>query len=100
MDVKITNDPVTQRFEAKVSGHSAHLDYVLGSGILRLVHTKVPEELAGQGVGSKIVQFALDFAKDEGLKVIPQCPFVSSYIERHSQFKELLQDKEAISKSA
>lgn len=100
MDVKITNDPVTQRFEAKVSGCSAHLDYVLGSGILRLVHTKVPEELGGQGIGSKIVQFALEFAKNEGLEVIPQCPFVKSYIERHPRFKDLLLDNEALAKSS
>ena len=90
MDVQIINNHDRQRFEAKVSGSLVHLDYVLGDGALRLVHTEVPAALEGRGLGSKIVRFALDFAKVQGLQVIPQCPFVKSFIDRHPDYEDLL----------
>ena len=37
-----------------------------------------------------MVKAALEYAKEEGLKVVPQCPFVRSYIERHKEYESLL----------
>ena len=50
----------------------------------------VPKKLEGHGVGSKLIRGALDAARDRGLKVVPQCPFVKAYIDRHAEYRDLL----------
>ncbi len=90
MDIKVTNNTSAKRFETTVGGATAVLDYELKDGTLTLVHTGVPSSLEGQGIGGKVVKAALEYAKEEGLKVIPQCPFVRSYIERHKEYESLL----------
>ncbi len=85
MDSTVRNNPSGKRFEVEVDGHLAILEYDLDKGSIALVHTEVPSELEGRGLGSKLVKAALDYANSQGLKVIPQCPFVASYIERHKE---------------
>jgi predicted GNAT family acetyltransferase len=50
----------------------------------------VPPELGGKGIGSKLIRGALDQVRDDGLKVIPQCPFVKAFIEKHPDYQDLL----------
>ena len=64
--------------------------YKLADGVITFVHTEVPPELGGRGVGSTLVQGALDQVRAEGLKVIPQCPFVKAWIGKHPEYKDLL----------
>lgn len=59
------------------------LDYRRGRSTIALVHTEVPEELQGQGIGSSLIKGALTYARKEGLKVLPRCPFTAAYISRH-----------------
>ena len=49
-----------------------------------------PPAIEGHGVGSKLVRGALDAARDQGLRVVPQCPFVAAYIKRHPEYEDLL----------
>ena len=53
-------------------------------------HTLVPPEIEGRGVGSKLIRGALDSARDQGLRVVPQCPFVKAFIDRHPGYRDLL----------
>ena len=55
-----------------------------------MVHTIVSPMLGGRGYGSRLVRSALDYARDNGLKVIPSCSFVGVYLERHPEYKALL----------
>ena len=52
-------------------------------GTLDLHHTVVPPSLEGQGVGSQLVRYALDYARAEGVKIIPTCSFVRGWLDRH-----------------
>ena len=79
-------DRTRNRFEAEVAGSVAFIEYALDGNILTLIHTEVPTDLEGQGLGGKIVKAALNYAVDQRLKVVPQCPFARSYIERHQEF--------------
>lgn len=78
------------RFELEVDGHTAMSFYKLADGVITFDHTEVPPELGGRGVGSKLVQGALDLVRAEGLKVIPQCPFVKAWIGKHPEYTDLL----------
>ena len=72
------------RFELKVEGHFAYIDYKVGnSGRWYLIHTEVPKEITLKGVGNKIVRETLDILDWRGAKIIPFCPFVKAFIKRH-----------------
>jgi predicted GNAT family acetyltransferase len=58
--------------------------------VITFVHTEVPPELGGKGIGSKLVKGALDQVRAEGLKVIARCPFVKAYIDKHAEFADLV----------
>lgn len=90
MDVTVENNKSAHRFQTEVDGFTAFIDYRLSGETITLIHTKVPPELEGRGLGSKLVKAALDSARNDGLKVIPECPFVASYIERHEAYSDLV----------
>ncbi len=65
-------------------GHAeAELLYHVNGGRLVLVHTEVPDALAGRGLGGRLVTAALDRAEREGLTVVPWCPFARDWLQRH-----------------
>jgi predicted GNAT family acetyltransferase len=82
-DAPVTRNVEHDRFEVTIDGSAAFLEYHLKGDRLVLVHTEVPAELEGRGVGGLIVRAALDYAREQGLTVVPRCPFVKSYLERH-----------------
>ena len=87
----ITNNRAQNRFELTVDGHLAAAYYRLDGAVVTFVHTEVPPELGGKGVGSKLVKGALDQVRAEGRKVIAQCPFVKAYIGKHPEYQDLLE---------
>ncbi|MCU1501830.1 MAG: GCN5-related N-acetyltransferase [Ilumatobacteraceae bacterium] len=79
----VVDNTERHRLEVHIDGHVAHLDYTLHDGRLRLVHTEVPEELGGRGLGGILAQTALDKAIAGELTVEVICPFVKSWLEKH-----------------
>lgn len=82
-ELEIIRNDDARRFELAGEPDAARLEYRQSDGRLTLVHTEVADELEGQGVGSALVRAALDHAEATGLTVVPQCPFVTSWLERH-----------------
>ena len=71
------------RFAVLEDGHEAELVYRLQGDLLILVHTGVPDELGGRGIGALLVRAALDRAEKEGLTIAPWCPFARKWLEEH-----------------
>lgn len=86
----VINNRPHHRFELEVDGHIAKTFYKLNDGVITFIHTEVPPELGGRGVGSTLVQGALDQVRADGLKVIAECPFVKAWIGKHPEYKDLL----------
>jgi predicted GNAT family acetyltransferase len=86
----VQNNPARKRYELAVEGHIAATYYALSDGVITFIHTEVPKELEGKGIGSRLIKGALDQARAAGLKVIPQCPFVKAYIGKHPEYADLL----------
>ena len=86
----VVNNKAQHRYELVVDGHLAATYYKLADGVITFDHTEVPPELGGKGVGSRLVEGALDQVRADGLKVIAQCPFVKAYIDKHSDYADLL----------
>ena len=90
MNNAVSNNPALSRYELVVDGHIAATYYEIAGGLITFVHTEVPPELGGKGIGSKLVQGALDQVRAAGLKVIAQCPFVKAWIDKHPDYAGLL----------
>lgn len=78
------------RFELDTDMGTAVLSYDRRDGILYLLHTDVPQEAQGRGIGSRLVQQVLDQARAQGVKIAPWCPFVRAYIDRHPEYRDLV----------
>ncbi len=91
MSVAVRHEPARKRFVAAVEGGEAEVAYLRPvTGVVAFVHTEVPEEAEGRGVGSALAEAALAWAQAEGLTVQPLCPFVAAYIERHPAYQPLV----------
>ena len=86
----VTDNAASHAFELVVDGHRAFAAYKLDGDTITFTHTVVPKAIEGRGVASKLIRAALDSARDRGLKVVAECPFVAAYIERHPEMRDLL----------
>jgi predicted GNAT family acetyltransferase len=86
--IAVDDDRAQHRLVVRRDGATAFLDYRLEPGRLILVHTEVPEQFEGQGVGSALVRHAVDRARAEGLTVAPWCPFARGWLRRHPEVAE------------
>lgn len=82
----ITHLPQAQRFETTIDGHTAYASYAMHGNILHFMHTVVPPQLGGRGIGTALVKRVLDHAAQCGYCVDPQCSFVKTYIDRHPSY--------------
>jgi uncharacterized protein len=81
---EVTDNQAASRFELRDGGHLAELVYRRNGKRLVLIHTETPPELAGHGIGGRLVTAALDRASREGLTIVPLCPFARGWLERHT----------------
>jgi len=89
--IAIVDDTDSHRYVIRVDGKRAGLlQYRPHPELIELVHTEIYEEFEGRGLGSQLISFALDDARARGLAVLPFCPFVNDYIQRHRQYVDLV----------
>ncbi len=89
-DIQVTHNKEMHRFEAEVEGKTAYLQYALRGNTISMDHTFTPDSLRGRGIASVVTKFALDYAKENKLQVIPGCSFVAEYIINHPEYKPLV----------
>jgi uncharacterized protein len=88
---EIRDDPDAGRFEILVDGRRAgYLRYQRFPDRIDLIHTEILPQHEGRGYGSVLIAAALARARAEDLAVIPHCPFVREYIERHPTALDLV----------
>jgi len=92
MTVTVHHDAAKQRFVADFEGQRCVCDYRLfeHDGEVMLTNTYVPPALRGHGVAAELVAAALAWAAQQGLKVVPACSYVRSYMRRHPATQGLL----------
>ncbi len=90
MAESVIDNPGRHRFEFAADGSTAFVEYAEADGNLVLTHTEVPEALGGRGIGSKLARGVLDEVRRSGRKIVAECPFIASFIERHDEYQDLL----------
>jgi uncharacterized protein len=78
------------RIEIERNGEVAYLEYSLSGNILELIHTAVPKRLRGMGLASSLAETALQWAREDKLKVDIICPSVKAYVVRHPEYSDLV----------
>jgi predicted GNAT family acetyltransferase len=89
--IDISNNTEESQYEAAVEGRKALAAYVREGEKVTFTHTEVPAELEGRGIASKLVTAALEDCRRHNLRVVPQCAYVAAWIERHPEYKDLVE---------
>ena len=87
----VIHDPGAQQFRVAAGTEAAVLQYRLTPGRITFLHTFVPEVFRGQGIAPRLAHAGLEHAKARGLRVVPLCPFVRSYIAKHPEYQTLVE---------
>jgi predicted GNAT family acetyltransferase len=89
--IKVEDNQAENRYEASDGGGVTGVArYVRRGGRTIFVHTEVDEDRQGAGVASAMIAAALDAERAAERPVVPLCPFVRSFIERHTAYADLV----------
>jgi len=88
----VVHNPIAGRFEATVDGKPCVCQYRIYGKVMMLTHTGVPAVLRGRGIAAALVGAALDHARAKGLKVRPDCSYAETYMQRHPETLDLLNE--------
>lgn len=87
----VVDNAERRRFEVrrgrKVVGWTS---YEQTASLIVLTYTEVSPKWEGHGIGSLLVRTMLDHVRAQGMKVLPQCPFVDAWVARHPEYDDLL----------
>ncbi len=90
-DLAVHHDAAASRFQADVNGGVAECVYRLQGTLINIVHTEVPSSAEGRGVAAALVKAALTHAREQGWTVRPSCSYVRTYMRRHAETQDLLE---------
>ena len=93
MENPVQHNPEQERFEIQIDDEIAHLEYEERGKSLIFTHTYVPPALRGKGLAGKLTVHALDFARKEGKTVDPQCSYAAAYMDGHTEYADLREQK-------
>ena len=91
METDVVHNPDQARYEVWADGELAgFVQYRPREGALNLFHTEIDGAFEGQGLGGRLARGALDGVREQGLAVVPSCPFIAGYIRRHPEYEDLV----------
>jgi predicted GNAT family acetyltransferase len=91
--IEVADAPERERYELSIDGEVVGFTtYRARPGLIAFIHTEVDEDHRGEGLADRLIRSALQDARTRGLAVLPFCPFVNAFIERHREFEALVPD--------
>jgi predicted GNAT family acetyltransferase len=87
---EIQHDTDARCFRTSLDGSDATVEYDLADGCMIITHTRVPDEISGRGVASRLTRAAFEHARETGLQVRPMCSYAAGWAERHPEYRPLL----------
>ena len=86
----VVEKPEQNRFELALDGGTALVAYQPDGNRLVLLHTEVPSELAGQGIGSRLAKGVFALIRASGRKAVIRCPFLKEWLARHPEYDDII----------
>ncbi len=92
MNIQIKDDGKKGSFYVEEDGKTlARMTFVwAGTQKFIIDHTEVDESLKGKSVGRHLVNYAVDFAREKQLKILPLCPFAKSVFDKTPEYGDVL----------
>lgn len=91
MSIEVRDNPEESRYEAWTDGELAGFaEYRTRAGAVVFTHTEVADRFEGRGIGSALARGALDDVRGSGREVVPLCPFIKGWIEKHPDYQDLV----------
>jgi predicted GNAT family acetyltransferase len=91
MTVEVRDNAEASMFQVFVDGEAAgRAEYRREDGNVVFTHTVVDPGHEGEGLGGKLARGALDLVRADGGKVVPSCPFIKGWIDKHEDYQDLL----------
>ncbi|MFG1779242.1 GNAT family N-acetyltransferase [Micromonospora sp. NPDC049051] len=91
MSTLVEDNPAKRRFEILVDDALAGFTAYLPRGeVLVFTHTEVDPKFQNMGVGAALVRGTLDQLRERGATVVPRCPFMAAFIDRHLEYADLV----------
>jgi uncharacterized protein len=90
--VKIEHDQAGGRFTVRLGEYQACLMYARRGDLLDFYHIYVPDPYRNRGIAGRILIAAFDYAREQGLKVVPSCPFIAGdFLPRFEKYGDLVE---------
>ena len=90
---KLIDNVALHQYEFRIGDLIPRIEYInTKNGEIYLTHTEVPSALEGKGVGSSLVRLALEDIERQQLRLVPLCPFVAGYVQKHPEWKRLVME--------
>lgn len=90
--IPVVKNNETQRFELTVDGYTAFIDFKEHNEVIALIHTESPEELAGRGAATALIEKTLAYLEENNNVLVPLCPLVFAYIKRHPEWARIVRE--------
>lgn len=90
LKIPLVKNESKKRFEIKIEGHFAFINYGEINNQIALVHTEVEPELNGKGAATAVVEKTLQYIEENGKTLLPFCPYVFAYIQKHPDWKRIV----------
>jgi predicted GNAT family acetyltransferase len=90
MEEKVTHEKDNERFVVYIEGNEVYVEYTMAGNEINLYHTFTDPALRGKGLAAQVVRAALEFTKENNLKVIPTCSYVQAFMAKNDEYKELV----------
>lgn len=92
--VVVADAPDRSRYEITVDGTLAGFaDYRERDGRIVITHSEIDDAYQGRGLAGRLTRTALDDIRARGLLVAPLCPYTASYIRKHPEYVDLVDEK-------
>jgi len=90
MEEKVIRENEDKRFVINLEGNEVYVEYTMTGSEINLYHTFTDPALRGKGLAAQVVRAALEFAKENNLKVVPTCSYVHAFITKNKEYQELV----------
>ncbi len=90
MGLPLIDEEESRQFVLVVDGHRARMEYDRSSDRIFLTHLLVPPALDGQDVAAALTEKVFAWVEAKGMKMVPYCPYVKTYLRRHTAWQRLL----------
>jgi predicted GNAT family acetyltransferase len=90
----VTDNPARSRFELHIGGQLAGFTgYSRHGQVINFLHTEVDPAFQGAGLAGHLARASLDSARERHLAVLPYCPYIQSWIQKHPCYKDLVPEE-------